>query len=851
MKSSVPHLNPIRPALITRLYKAIDQHRLSDAILLLTQQYGGNQLDPESRAAHFLQELREEGERMVFADKLHQAEELFALALALYDRFFPRLHFEGIAAARRLSELMSEENRDAELSRALDYAYEIVKRLDAVSRGENVAMPPNGAIADSLVRRHQIAAYVDIVAQRKVVGGAQTKALQVLVVEDNDEDAELVRDALASTDMLEIETQCSPMLSDCIERLKNGGIDVVVLDLTLPDSESLRTLQKVRERAPNVPVVVLTGHDDDDFAFRAIKSGAHDYLVKGRTNAAMVLRSVLRAAEDRFTPRIPETPSTQVNAVIEFAPNGMMHLSNDLTVFAMNSALVSLVGANWSGKLLTEIWPEFTADRLIEATEHGGGVQLNDLPLPPSSVHKGKVDLSIWPTRTQEGITDGMICMVMHYQFPPVASFFEAGDTGKTKQLEVQLQHGRQEEQKLRDRVAQQTALAGISQIAQLNIESEDELFQHAMMAAVDAVGADVVLLMQREEDLLKVRSSSGDISQSISKLEGNIDFEPLYHYAYNASQALIINDFAAEPFARPPKALLDLGIKSGVMVHIKGREERYGLLCAFYKEPHRSHDDEVLFLSGLAGIIAAAIERKLVDDQLEQLTTELKRSNADLQQFAYAAAHDLQEPLRSVVSYLELLYGRLEGTLDEKSDKYIHVAMAAGKRMQGLINDLLEYSRISTRGQAQVRSNLTQLVKYAEDNLSNVIAETNAKIHLSELPVLPVDASQMVQLFQNLIGNALKFRKPEVTPEISIYAEEKEREWEFVVKDNGIGIEMEYAERIFIIFQRLHTRQKYGGTGIGLALCKKIIERHGGRIWIESKTDQGSEFHFTIPTRG
>jgi signal transduction histidine kinase/ActR/RegA family two-component response regulator len=816
----------------------------------LTQQYGGSHLDPPGRAAHFLKELREEGERMVFADRLQHAEELFALSLALYDRFFPTMHFEGIAAARRLSELLSEEKRDAELARALDYAYEIVKRLD----GENVAVANHGAIGDALVRRHQIAAYVDIVAQKKALTSGETKPLQVLVVEDNEDDAELVKDALASTETLQIETERAQMLADAIDRLRNGNIDVVVLDLTLPDSNSLRTLQKIRDRAPSVPIVILTGHDDDDFALRAIKSGAHDYLVKSRTTSGMVLRSVLRAAEDRFTPKMPDTPWANVNSFIEFAPHGMMHLSNDLTVYATNSAFVDLVGADWTGRSVHEVWPEFNCDRLIEATERGGGVELSEMQLPPSSVHKGSVDVAIWPTRTPDGLTDGMICMITGYEVPALAGIDGGERISETraKQLQAQIMQGRREEQRLRNRVAQQTALATISQLAQGNLEAEQDLFQQATTAAAQAVGADLVLLMECDEHAhLRVKACSTEITPAILKLEADIDPEPLYTFAYNSAGAVIVDDFNEEVFARPPKPLLDLGIKSGTIVHLKGRHRPYGLLCAFYKETHRVQEGEPMFLAALATILAASIERTLSESRLDEIAAELSRSNSDLQQFAYAAAHDLQEPLRSVVSYLELLQNRLDGKLDEKSEKYMSVAMSAGKRMQSLIRDLLEYSRISTRGQSLARTDMAQVVQFAIDNLHSHLQEVDADVKVDALPMVSVDVSQMVQVMQNLIGNALKFKHPDQKPQIKIWSEQKPSEFEFVIKDNGIGMDMEYADRIFVIFQRLHTRQKYGGTGIGLALCKKIIERHGGRIWVESKPDSGSEFHFTLPTRG
>ena len=237
--------------------------------------------------------------------------------------------------------------------------------------------------------------------------------------------------------------------------------------------------------------------------------------------------------------------------------------------------------------------------------------------------------------------------------------------------------------------------------------------------------------------------------------------------------------------------------------------------------------------------------------DHLEELvklrTAELARSNEDLEQFAYVASHDLQEPLRAVGGYVKLLQHRFPETLDAKAREYVAGAADGAERMQKLISDLLAFSRVGTRGGAFAPADLNALLREALNNLQASISEAGAKVACDPLPSLPVDATQIRQLFQNLIGNAIKFRS-EQAPEIHIGARKENERWLFWVRDNGIGIEPQYAGRIFQIFQRLHTRKEYPGTGIGLAICKKIVERHGGEIRVESEPAHGSTFYFSIP---
>ncbi len=232
---------------------------------------------------------------------------------------------------------------------------------------------------------------------------------------------------------------------------------------------------------------------------------------------------------------------------------------------------------------------------------------------------------------------------------------------------------------------------------------------------------------------------------------------------------------------------------------------------------------------------------------ELGRLNEQLDRSNKELEQFAYVASHDLQEPLRMVSSYTQLLSRRYKGKLDADADEFIAFAVDGANRMQVLINDLLAYSRVGTRGKEFERTDCTAAFQLALANLKVAIDESKAVVTHGPLPTLMADKLQFGQLLQNLIGNAVKYHGAE-SPWVHVSAEHTGNDWVFSVRDNGIGIDPQYADRIFVIFQRLHTREEYPGTGIGLAICKKIVERHGGHTWVESQPGSGATFYFNIP---
>jgi len=253
--------------------------------------------------------------------------------------------------------------------------------------------------------------------------------------------------------------------------------------------------------------------------------------------------------------------------------------------------------------------------------------------------------------------------------------------------------------------------------------------------------------------------------------------------------------------------------------------------------------------LPRLADVVGRAIREKQLRDEHRRTLNELARSNRDLEQFAYVASHDLQEPLRMVATYTQLLAERYKGKIDQNADKYIHYAVDGALRMQTLVKDLLAYSRVGRHASERQQTDCNLVLQSVIANLHPLIQESGARVIYANLPTLMANRSELLQLFQNLIGNAIKFRSS-APPEIRISAEDKTGEWIMSVADNGIGIAPEHAETVFVIFRRLHTHEEYPGSGIGLAICKRIVEEQGGHIWVESQPGKGAKFNFILPMK-
>lgn len=489
--------------------------------------------------------------------------------------------------------------------------------------------------------------------------------VKMLLIEDDPGDADLLQIVLSENTGHFFDVACVDRLQTGLDRLALGGIDVVLLDLSLPDSQGLGTFIKAHRQAPSVPIVVLSGLDDETLALEAVRQGAQDYLVKGELDGKVLARVIRYAIERKRAEEALRESEERFRSAFDYAAIGMALVGADGHWLEVNCDLCGIVG--------------YLEAELL-------GMTFQDI------THPDDLDVAL--------------------------SYFHQLLTGENH-------------------------------------------YYHLEQRYMHKHGYEVWVLLSAS----LVRNAQG---------------QPLYVVAQ-------IQDIT---------------------------------------------------------------RRKRVEEELAHRVMELARSNTELEQFAYVASHDLQEPLRMVASYTQLLARRYRGKLDADADEFIAYAVDGVMRMQQLINDLLAYARVGTRGKDFEPTDCETVLDDTLVDLWAALKESDAQVTRDSLPTVMADASQLRQVFQNLIGNAIKFHGDQ-SLRIHVSAKRNGDEWVFSVSDNGIGIETQYAELIFVIFQRLHGKEQYHGTGIGLAICKKIVERHGGRIWVESQAGQGATFYFTIPAGG
>ncbi|WP_224268046.1 PAS domain S-box protein [Haloprofundus salinisoli] len=403
-------------------------------------------------------------------------------------------------------------------------------------------------------------------------------------------------------------------------------------------------------------------------------------------------------------------------------------------------------------------------------------------------------------------------------------------------------------ERRLEARARQQEAIAEFGQFA-LEVDDLDELMHEAARRVADVLDNVYckVLDLDPDERELLLRQGVGWQEGIVGHATVAADDNSQAGYTLLSDEPVIVEDLDIETRFSGPELLTSHDVTSGISTIIGSVDEPWGILGTHDTRQREFTEEDVNFVQSVANILADAIERHRYQADLERLIDDLEESNERLEQFAYAASHDLQEPLRMVSSYLQLIDRRYRDELDEDAEEFIGFAIDGAERMRAMINSLLEYSRVETRGDPFKPVELDPVLDDVIEDHQMKIEESDAEITTDPLPRVKGDASQLRQVFQNLLDNAIEYSGDE-PPRVHITAERDGDMHVISVRDEGIGIDSDAINRIFNVFQRLHTRDEHPGTGIGLALCERIVERHGGEIWVDSEPDVGSTFSFTLP---
>jgi PAS domain S-box-containing protein len=822
----LPQMSPIKPALFTRLQKAIQQNRQSDAVFLLSQLFSVSGQSDSARNAVFLREIRRLGDEQYARNDLEASRKHYRLSLDLYASFFPDQHEEAIASSRRLCQLLQQQGLEAELSRAMDEGLKIVKRLQKA-----VSLPP-------VSHKQEIPAVTTYSATGTWDASADPlRAINVLIVEDSKEDAIILEETLSKACASPLALAWAENLSSAFIKLSEENIDVVLLDLSLPDSDSSQTLKRVKNHSPAIPIVVVSGSDDKEIALRSLQEGARDFLVKGQVDPSILAASIRGAFEgvraEREQALRRQTSLDAFRQMGECAPDAWLYLTPDLTIQEHNRVAPAIFGF-WDqaivGKDIRQLVPKLNSEQLYESIAKRQTLRINTSHKSLELVGHPPLEIAFWPILYNDSVLAIMV------EARVLSGSTTALPAGKQPPAEKSPDARRYQQQLLSD--LSRKVLNGVSSKLLL-IEAAHQLPQ-ALFCEYSTV-----FEKRDSETWLLTAGSNWDVSRLNKALDHNI--HPFVETVLAQKDVVQVSDFRKEPVLTYPVLFQEQEIVSGMFCRLVNLDVPFAIIGVQTQTLHVFSAEDSHFLQSLANIISTASHKEELADLLGKTSEELKRTTDHLQQFAYAASHDLQEPLRTIISYLELLKTRLGDGLDEKSNKFLNTTDNAARRMQDLISGMLEYSRISTRAQPPRPVNCNDLVDDLIGELEPLIVAHEAVVTRGMLPTVNADEPQLRRVFRNLITNAIKFKGTD-PPKIKVSATTKSGEWVFSVNDNGIGIDMEYADRIFVIFQRLHTRRQYDGIGIGLAVAKKIIERHGGRMWVDSSPDIGSTFYFSIP---
>ncbi|HEY9785863.1 MAG TPA: ATP-binding protein [Candidatus Obscuribacterales bacterium] len=669
------------------------------------------------------------------------------------------------------------------------------------------------------------------------------KTLSVLVVEDSATHLRAIRAILHGKGF---DVQSAMTLEEALNRLEKRDIDVVLLDLSLPDSRGIDTLKAIYSAVPMVPIIVLTSTEDEQVVSEALQEGAQDYLIKGQLDSHLLIRSIRYSMERVKSQEALRESEERMRVLIEGVQDyAIFLLDRDGRVVTWNSGAEKITG--------------YSAEEII-------GKHLSHF-YTPADVQKGTPDLGLhqavlrgryeeegWRLRKDGSRFWANVVNTPLYDTQGRLRGFARVARDMTEQ--------RAAEETLRQKIAlqQKTDLVEVLQAVTVSINRAGSI-EDAVSTCLKAIssrtrwtiGCGNIVTGEAHAECLVTKvwyfqdekSVHADDSVLQERLVSGVG---LAGQAWASGKPVWIGDLSSEPSAVNQWLCEHKGIKSGLAIPVWEGTKLLAIMELFSPENEKPDQPFFELMANIGKQLSVVIERKELEQMLISQMQELAHSNAELQEFAKVAAHDLQEPLRSVRGFVELLMRRYKGQLDEDADRFLGFIYDAVQRMEQLIQGVLEHSRIRTEGRPFQKIDLNEVFKEVVSNLQVAIDQTNASVTSDELPTVVADPLQMVQLMQNLVSNGIKFRFADKPPIIHISARRQEGDWVFSVRDNGLGIEERYLKKIFGMFSRLHSKADYPGTGIGLAICKKIVEYHGGTIWVHSELGKGSTFCFTLP---
>jgi len=614
--------------------------------------------------------------------------------------------------------------------------------------------------------------------------------VNALLIEHDEAAASLIRSMLKNSRDPLFAVLHVDTLSGGLNELRQRSFDVVLVDLALPDCQGLDTALAVQDCSQS-PVIVLASINDDGITTQSFEMGIQDYLFKEELNSSLLIRSIQYSMyRKRLSDQLQQSEE-RLRATLEKAAVGIGHVAPDGHMLWMNQQLCDILGYT-KEEVVNLTLTDITHPDDVESTNQFFQKLLDSetASYTQEKRYVRKDGATIWIHLTASMVTE----------------------VGSSTRI----------------------AVGFVEDITARKQAEESLRYSEARFQALYRDNPVMIVTVDSKFTMLTVNPMTAQsLGYRVEELEGESVLK-LFHEEDRAAVADQLRTCLEKPFQ--------------VFTWQFRKNNKEGELVWVEEFAQAVYD-----LHGAPNVLVVCqdiTKRKKAEDALQEALRDLERSNRDLEQFAYLASHDLQEPLRMVWSYMQLLEKKYHDRLDEKATTYIRFAVNGAQRMQDLVEGLLAYSRIGSQKEFHP-VDTSKILAEATENLMTCIRETHAEIASRPLPSVRGDAMMLLQLFQNLISNGIKYRKRDVPPRIRVAAEKLEGEWLFSVADNGIGIESGDFDRIFQIFQRLHTAEECPGTGIGLASCKRIVEQHHGRIWLESTPGKGTTFFFTIPANG